>query len=133
MHTVKVQILVRVKDNKVLKTSVSEGKKHDFEILKESKILRCVGESMRILGDSGYQGIKKLREKAQTPIKKKKGQELTKEEKKANKELARERIIVENIIGGLKIFKMIATKYRNRRKKIKMRINLICALYNIAR
>ena len=39
------------------------------------------GTLMRVLADKGYQGIAKIHQLSQTPIKKKKGKKLTKEEK----------------------------------------------------
>jgi len=38
--------------------------------------------------------------------------------------------MVEHIIRELKIFKIIAAPYRNRRKRFGLRINLIAAIYN---
>ncbi|SPR09247.1 IS5 family transposase ISOt6 [Orientia tsutsugamushi] len=36
----------------------------------------------------------------------------------------------ENVIGTLKRFKIIADKYRNRRKRFFLRFNLISGIYN---
>ncbi|SPR02632.1 IS5 family transposase ISOt6 [Orientia tsutsugamushi] len=36
----------------------------------------------------------------------------------------------ENVIGALKRFKIIADKYRNRRKRFGLRFNLISGIYN---
>ncbi|KJV57215.1 IS5 family transposase ISOt6 [Orientia tsutsugamushi] len=36
----------------------------------------------------------------------------------------------ENVIGMLKRFKIIADKYRNRRKRFGLRFNLIFGIYN---
>ena len=55
---------------------------------------------------------------------------LTKEDKKNNKSLASDRVTNENVIGMLKRFKIIADKYRNRRKRFGLRFNLIVGLYN---
>ena len=55
---------------------------------------------------------------------------LTKEDKKHNQKLSRERVINENVIGMLKRFKIIADKYRNRRKRFGLRFNLIAGIYN---
>ena len=56
--------------------------------------------------------------------------DLTKEDKRHNRRIASERVINENIIGKLKRFKIIADKYRNRRKRFGLRFNLIAGLYN---
>lgn len=59
------------------------------------------------------------------PKKKSKKNPLTKEEKKNNRKLASDRVVNENVIGMLKRFKIIADKYRNRRKRFGLRFNLI--------
>ena len=44
--------------------------------------------------------------------------------------LARERIVIEHVNRRLKIFKILAERYRNRRRRFGLRCNLIAALYN---
>ncbi len=64
------------------------------------------------------------------PKKKSKKNPLIKEDKRNNKKLARERVVNENVIGMLKRFKIIADKYRNRRKRFGLRFNIIAGIYN---
>jgi len=116
------------KTRQVLCTRQTSGKTHDFELFKQSRL--GLSEQIKCLGDAGYQGLEKEHENCQTPTKKPKGAELTKEQKRANRELARERIVVENVIRYLKIFRIIAEKYRNRRRRFGLRFNLIAGLYN---
>ncbi len=66
----------------------------------------------------------------QIPFKKTKLCPLTEEQKQANRQLDKIRIIVEHVIRALKIFKMLALRYRNRRKHFALRFNLIAAIYN---
>ncbi|MDR2927315.1 MAG: transposase, partial [Cytophagaceae bacterium] len=56
---------------------------------------------------------------------------LTKEDKKQNRRISSMRITIENIIRDVKIFRMIAEKYRNRRKRFALIFNLIAAIYNL--
>ena len=84
------------------------------------------------MADSGYQGLLDLHKKSRTPIKKPKGGELTAEQKQFNKELAKERVVIEHIIRHLKIFRILAERYRNRRRRFMLRVNLIAGLYNDA-
>jgi hypothetical protein len=44
--------------------------------------------------------------------------------------LARERIVIEHVNRRLKIFKILAERYRNRCRRFGLRCNLIAALYN---
>lgn len=80
--------------------------------------------------DSGYQGLQKLHANTEMPKKRKRNQALSKEEKKKNQELSSKRALNENVIGMLKRFKIIADRYRNRRKRFGLRFNLIAGIYN---
>ena len=82
------------------------------------------------MADTGYQGINKIVKNSETPNKKSKNKELTREQKKENKELSSKRILVENVIGSLKRFRILSERYRNRRKRFGLRFNLISGVYN---
>lgn len=75
--------------------------------------------------------MQKLHSKSELPKKKSKKNPLIKDDKKRNQRLASERVINENVIGMLKRFKIIADKYRNRRKRFGLRFNLIAGIYNL--
>lgn len=81
--------------------------------------------------DSGYQGITELHSKSVTPKKKSKHHPLTKVEKRANRQLSSDRVLNEHVIGALKRFRIIADRYRNRRKRFGLRFNLIAGIYNL--
>lgn len=83
-----------------------------------------------IHGDTGYQGIKKIHQNSDTPIKRKRGETLDKNQKAFNHKLASKRIFVEHVIGRLKRFKVISERYRNRRRRFGLRFNLIAGIYN---
>jgi len=55
---------------------------------------------------------------------------LTKEQKLFNRELLQERIVIENINARAKTFKIMSERYRNRRKRHLLRMNLVCAILN---
>jgi hypothetical protein len=89
-----------------------------------------VHESLELLADSGYQGLSKLHAKSKTPQKKRRKGELSDEQKRSNRELASRRVVVEHVIRSLKIFRILAERYRNRRKRLSLRFKLIAGLYN---
>jgi DDE superfamily endonuclease len=64
------------------------------------------------------------------PKKKSKKNPLTKEDKKRNKELSSQRVLNEHVIGMIKRFKIVADKYRNRRKRFGLRFSLISGICN---
>ena len=55
---------------------------------------------------------------------------LSKAERQANRELAGRRIVCEYVIGKLKVFRILLERYRNRRRRFGLRVNLIAAIYN---
>jgi DDE superfamily endonuclease len=105
-----------------------KGKQHDFNIWKKSRT--GVKPSIKCLGDKGYQGIQKLYKNSQTPIKKKTGQKLNKASKTSNRELAKKSIVSEHINRCLKIFRLLSSRYRNRRTRLNLRLSLISGIYN---
>jgi hypothetical protein len=116
------------KGKKIICTSFSNGKRHDFRLFKESGT--HIHPKISIITDTGYQGLQKRHTQTQLPKKRTKKQPLTKEEKKANKKLASQRMLNENVIGSIKRFKIVADRYRNRRKRFGLRFNLISAIVN---
>ena len=83
-----------------------------------------------IMVDTGYQGIQKIHAQTQKPQKRSKKKPLTKEEKKINRQISSVRVAVEHVIRKVKVFRIMAERYRNRRKRFALRLNLICAIYN---
>lgn len=116
------------KDKKIICTNFSKGRSHDFKLFKESNVMFAA--QTQILADSGYQGLQRIHHKTTLPYKRKKKQPLTKEQKLHNRNLASNRVLNENVISVLKRFKIIADKYRNRRKRFGLRFNLIAGIYN---
>lgn len=114
---------------KVICTEVTNGRRHDFRLFKESNV--HLHPKTKALTDTGYQGIQKLHEHSELPKKRSKKQPLTKEQKRDNRRIASERVVNEHIIGALKRFKIIADRYRNRRKRFGLRLNLIAGIYNL--
>ena len=89
-----------------------------------------MNKELELLGDKGYQGIKKIHTNSRTPIKKNKNKELSQAEKVLNRLLAKKRIIIENIHRSLNIFRILSSRYRNRRRRFGLRFNLIAGIYN---
>ena len=110
-------------------TAFSNGKSHDFRLYKESK--NHIHPKIKVLVDSGYQGLQKIHKNTAIPKKSMKKRKLSIDEKKKNQKIAKEKVVNENVIGMLKRFRIIYDKYRNRRKRFGLRFNLIAAIYNM--
>lgn len=121
-------MVINGRTRQVICTHHGRGPVHDFALYQRSNLE--LHESLEVLADSGYQGLVKLHEKSKTPRKKPRKSELTEEQRRNNRELARRRVVVEHVIRSLKIFRILAERYRNRRKRFSLRFNLIAGLYN---
>jgi hypothetical protein len=128
-HTQKTQIIADKTSRKILCTDFAKGRKHDFRLFKESKVY--FKKDSKCMVDTGYQGIHKIHTDSELPKKKTKKNPLTKQDKKENQRISSIRITIENIIREVKIFRIIAEKYRNRRRRFALRFNLIAAIYNL--
>jgi len=127
-HTLKSQVVVNGRTRQVICTAHARGPVHDFALYRWSNLEPH--ESLEVLADSGYQGLAKLHGQGRTPRKKPRESELRDEQRRSNRELARRRVVVEHVIRCLKIFCILAERYRNRRKRFSLRFNLIAWLYN---
>jgi hypothetical protein len=128
-HTQKTQVIADKTSRKILCTAFNKGRNHDFKLFKDSNVF--FKKETKCVVDTGYQGIQKLHNNSEYPKKKSKKNPLTKEDKKQNQRISSVRISIENIIREVKIFRIIAEKYRNRRKRFALRFNLIAAIYNL--
>ena len=122
-------MIANLKTQKILTTEFATGHTHDFQLFKHSRA--GISKHICVVGDTGYQGLKELHTNSQTPFKKTKLHPLTPEQKASNRALSRKRILIENIIRRLKIFRILSERYRNRRKRFGLRFNLIAAIYNL--
>lgn len=106
------------------------GPVHDFNLYKQI-CLDWLPKNTSYLADSGYQGIAKLHNQTFIPFKKPKDGELLALCKQANQYLAKCRILVEHKIGLIKLFKIVAERYRNRRQRYDLRMKLFAGLVNL--
>lgn len=128
-HTMKVQIVFDVMKCKIISFYISDGKTHDFKMLKESN--PHFNELMKGLADSGYQGIKKILPEIETPNKKPRGGKLTNDEKEYNHILGSIRIGIEHVNAWLKRFRILKDRYRGRLKDMWKVVLFVCAAFNI--
>jgi len=105
------------------------GSVHDFSLYKSS-LGRAVRPDVTMKADSGYQGIAAYHKNSEIPFKKGKDRPLSEAEKKFNHRLARERIAIEHVNRQIKVFRIMSDRYRNRRRRHKLRMTLICAIRN---
>lgn len=128
----KCQIIIDRKTEIIVCTELYNGKAHDGTIFKETT---HVNPNILLLGDSGYRGIQKIHPNTLLPIRHKADIDKLSDEQKANrksnnKKIASVRMKIEHVIGRVKNFKIVSEKYRNHRKRLLLRFNLICGIVN---
>lgn len=124
----KTQIVVDKAMRRIVCLAHSAGKHHDFKLFQTSKVR--LRQQTEAVVDTGYLGLQNAHAKTSMPKKRSKHHPLTKQDKAANRAISKKRIACENVIAVLKRFKIIAGKYRNRRKRFGLRFSLIAAIYN---
>ena len=120
--------MIDKKTEKIICVQQARGKTHDFKLFKRSKL--PLNKNKKVKFDSGYQGAEKIHSNSELPRKSSKLKPLTKKEKRENLKLSKTRVKVEHVIGKIKIFRIMAERYRNRRKYHDLRMKLICGIYN---
>lgn len=116
---------------RILCVYVAHGKVHDLKMFRSSG-LKLDGDTL-ILGDKGYLGIVKNHPASRTPYRKPRNGKLSAEQKRYNRLLASLRLGVEHVIRQLKVFRILAERYRNRRRRFALRLHLISAICNLDR
>jgi hypothetical protein len=97
-------------------------------MFKESKT--HIHPAIQVQVDTGYQGIKNYHANSDMPYKRSRKHALTKEQLKHNRHICSSRMVVEHVIREIKVFRILSERYRNRRKRFALRVNLIAALFN---
>ena len=92
-----------------------------------------IKKEIEVKVDLGYIGIQKFHSNIEIPKKNSKLHKLTKDDKLDNQLKASKRIYIEHINAKIKTFQILKYKYRNRRKRYNLRVNLICGLINFDR
>lgn len=114
-HTRKTQIIVN-EHGEIRDVSASTpGSVHDLEHFRQSGATDRIPQDIGVIGDAGYQGLHdELPEHSVgTAHKAKRHHPLTQAEKDINREFSQMRIIVENTLGELKHFKVLAERFRH--------------------
>ena len=121
--------MVNQATGQIICTAFGKGRVHDFRLFKLHRLPML--PQQLCLADKGYQGIAKLHSLSCTPSKKpRRRANLSKSERQHNRLLARLRVVAEHVNRRLKIFRILAERYRNRRRRFGLRFNLIAGIIN---
>ena len=124
-------MLVDFQNGEIIALAFSNGKKHDFQLFKESRT--HVKAETVLQADTGYLGLAQIHANSLLPKKRSKNHPLTDQERKSNREISRKRIFIEHAIRFVKRFRILSERYRNRRKRFALRFSLIAGICNFDR
>jgi hypothetical protein len=111
-HTKKNIILTEKATGEVLGLGATQpGSKHDKASVDEEHYTFPDGST--VFQDKGFQGYAPEGATIQQPTKKPRGKELTPEQKEESRKISIQRVSVEHSIGGIKIFHIVSTIFRN--------------------
>src|SRR3990167_11246388 len=138
-HTVKNQIFVSPKTNRILTVSDTvPGTIHDKKLFEQDSHLLYLPERAMGMGDLGYLGTDDLspRLKMILPQKKPPNRELTDSQKQNNKAISQIRVRIEHPFSYLKHFNILSQKYRGRvtnQQNLDLPFKTIACIYNFTR
>lgn len=122
-----MQIVVDYLAQSILAIAFSSGKTHDLELFRRSRV--HISDEIIALYDLGYYGLHH-RSNVLMPHKKPKHGELEEWQKVENRQISSVRVFVEHVFKFIKTFKILGSRYRNRRRRIGVRASLITCIYN---
>ena len=123
-HTIKHQIIINKRGKIKAVGKSSYGKTHDKKDYEQQRFILPKGVPKK--ADLGYVGTS-----WETPLKKPRKGSLLEEEKQFNRNHSKERILVEHVIGKMKIFKILAERFRNPLKKHMIIFKNIAGIHNM--
>ena len=91
-------------------------------------------EGSTLFQDTGFQGYAPEGATVEQPTKKPRGKELSPEQKEENRKISSERVFVEHTIGGIKVFHIVSTNFRNIKQGFNdLVMETVCGLFNFIR
>jgi hypothetical protein len=132
-HTKKNIVITEKATGKVLGLGATQpGSRHDKACVDAEGYTFPSGS--KLYQDTGFQGYAPDGVATLQPTKKPRGKELTPEQKEANRAVSRERISVEHSLGGVKIFHIASSVFRNIKEGfVDLVMETVCGLFNWGR
>lgn len=113
---------------RIICAATGKGRRHDFHLFKSSTL--HFHPRTLTLADSGFQGLQRLHANTALPTKHSRKAPLGRVDKALNQVISSERVLVENVIRRVKVFRIMSERYRNRRKRFGIRLHLIAGIIN---
>ena len=130
-HSLKNILISDVLRRVVFPSLTCEGKKHDKKAADEAGCGDRFPERSVLLQDTGFQGFSAESVRIIQPKKKPRGGKPTEEEKESNRRISGIRIRIEHVISGVKRYRTVKDKIRNRKKGFRDTVmETCCGLHN---
>ena len=108
------------------------GSKHDKACVDEENYTFPSGSTL--FQDTGFQGYAPEGASIEQPTKKPRGKELSPEQKEENRKVSSKRVCIEHSIGGIKVFHIVSTIFRNIKEGFNdLVMETVCGLFNFIR
>lgn len=132
-HSKKNIVLTEMATGKVLGLGATQpGSKHDKACVDAEGYSFPKGSTL--FQDTGFQGFAPEGASIEQPTKKPRGKELSPEQKQENRLISRDRVLVEHSIGGVKVFHVVSTIFRNIKEGFDdLVMETVCGLFNFVR
>lgn len=126
-HTRKSVIVSDKKKRVLIVTKQKSGRRHDKRLADKESVFESFPKDVAVMADTAFVGEEKVHPNIHIPKKKPRGRELTYDEKETNKIISSYRVIVEHAIGGIKRYRCMSEKLRNRKAYIDDQFLLLTA------
>ncbi len=114
-HTRKSVVVADRKRRILVLTKQKSGRRHDKRLADKESVFEMIPEEITVMADTGFLGEAKAHKNICIPKKRTKGKPLTPEEKEMNKLISSYRVLVEHAIGGMKRYRCMSEKLRNKK------------------
>lgn len=126
-HTRKSVVVSDRKRRILVVTKQKSGRRHDKRLADKESIFENIPEAVSVYADTAFTGEGRVHKNLLLPQKKPKGRALTYDEKETNKIISSYRVIIEHAIGGIKRYRCMSEKLRNRKAFIDDQFILLSA------
>lgn len=126
-HTRKSVVVSDKKRRILVVTKQKSGRRHDKRLADKEDIFKQIPQDVSITADTAFVGEEKVHPNIHIPKRKPRGRALTYDEKETNKIISSYRVIVEHAIGGMKRYRCMSDKLRNRKAYIDDQFLLLSA------
>jgi len=113
-HTRKNVVVCDENKRILIVTPTKAGRRHDKRLSDKVGLIEKIPKDVGIWADSGFQGIQHLHPNTLVCKRGRKNHPLTDSEKKENRVISSFRIVVENVIGGIKKYRSVSDVFRNK-------------------